>query len=67
MVYELEDDMKPIRRYYFGDQEAARKAVQAAADQSKKAYDNELTLKILATPRMETGATTIQKRAGIEK
>ena len=35
MVYELEDDMKPIRRYYLGDQEAVKKAAEAVAAQSK--------------------------------
>lgn len=35
MVYELEDDMKPIRRYYIGDQEAVKKASEAVAAQSK--------------------------------
>ena len=35
MVYEVEDDMKPIRRYYLGDQEAAKKAAEAVAAQSK--------------------------------
>jgi len=35
MVFELEDDMKPIRRYYLGDQEAAKKAAEAVAAQSK--------------------------------
>ncbi|HXX62380.1 MAG TPA: 2,3-diphosphoglycerate-dependent phosphoglycerate mutase [Bacteroidota bacterium] len=35
MVYELEDDMKPIRRYYLGDPETARKAAEAVAAQSK--------------------------------
>lgn len=37
MVYELEDDMKPIRRYYLGDLAAVEKAAQAVADQTKKA------------------------------
>jgi 2,3-bisphosphoglycerate-dependent phosphoglycerate mutase len=37
MVYELEDDMKPIRRYYLGDEESVKKSVQAVADQTKKA------------------------------
>ncbi len=36
IVYELEDDMKPIRRYYVGDQEAARKAAESVAGQAKK-------------------------------
>jgi len=35
MVYEVEDDMKPIRRYYLGDQEAVKKAAEAVAAQSK--------------------------------
>jgi 2,3-bisphosphoglycerate-dependent phosphoglycerate mutase len=35
LVYELEDDLKPIRSYYLGDQESARKAVEAVANQSK--------------------------------
>jgi 2,3-bisphosphoglycerate-dependent phosphoglycerate mutase len=35
MVYELEDDMKPIRRYYLGDPEAVKKAAEAVAAQSK--------------------------------
>ncbi len=36
MVYELEDDMKPIRRYYLGDPEKAKKASAAVAGQGKK-------------------------------
>ncbi len=36
MVYELEDDMTPIRRYYLGGQEAAEKAVRAVAGQAKR-------------------------------
>ena len=35
LVYELEDDLKPIRSYYLGDQESARKAAEAVANQSK--------------------------------
>jgi 2,3-bisphosphoglycerate-dependent phosphoglycerate mutase len=35
MVYELEDDMKPIRRYYLGDPEKAKKATAAVASQGK--------------------------------
>ncbi len=35
MVYELEDDMKPIRRYYLGDPEKAKKAMAAVASQSR--------------------------------
>ena len=37
LVYELEDDLKPIRSYYLGDQEAVEKAAKAVADQLKKA------------------------------
>ena len=36
LVYELEDDLRPIRSYYLGDPEAAKKAAQAVADQLKK-------------------------------
>ncbi len=36
LVYELENDLKPIRNYYLGDPEAAKKAAQAVADQLKK-------------------------------
>jgi 2,3-bisphosphoglycerate-dependent phosphoglycerate mutase len=36
LVYELEDDLKPVRSYYLGDPEAAKKAAQAVADQLKK-------------------------------
>lgn len=35
LVFELEDDMRPIRRYYLGDQEAARKAAEAVGKQAK--------------------------------
>ncbi|RJR43836.1 MAG: 2,3-diphosphoglycerate-dependent phosphoglycerate mutase [Desulfobacteraceae bacterium] len=35
LVYELEDDLSPIRSYYLGDQEAVAKAAQAVADQLK--------------------------------
>ncbi len=36
LVYELDDDLKPVRNYYLGDPEAAKKAAQAVADQLKK-------------------------------
>ncbi len=36
LVYELDNDLKPIRNYYLGDPEAAKKAAQAVADQLKK-------------------------------
>jgi 2,3-bisphosphoglycerate-dependent phosphoglycerate mutase len=35
LVYELEEDLRPIRSYYLGDPEAAKKAAQAVADQLK--------------------------------
>jgi 2,3-bisphosphoglycerate-dependent phosphoglycerate mutase len=35
MVYEFEKDMKPIRRYYLGDPEKAKKAMEAVASQSR--------------------------------
>jgi 2,3-bisphosphoglycerate-dependent phosphoglycerate mutase len=36
LVYELEDDLHPIRHYYLGDPEAVKKAAQAVAEQTKK-------------------------------
>jgi len=36
LVYELNDDLTPIRSYYLGDPEAVKKATDAVADQLKK-------------------------------
>ena len=36
LIYELTDDLAPIRSYYLGDPEAVAKAQQAVADQAKK-------------------------------
>lgn len=35
LVYELDDDLKPIKHYYLGDAEAAAKAAAAVANQGK--------------------------------
>ncbi|MEA2561057.1 MAG: 2,3-bisphosphoglycerate-dependent phosphoglycerate mutase [Acidobacteriota bacterium] len=35
LVYELDDGLKPIRSYYLGDPEAAKKAAEAVAKQGK--------------------------------
>ena len=35
LVYELNEDLKPIRHYYLGDPDAAAKAAAAVADQAK--------------------------------
>jgi 2,3-bisphosphoglycerate-dependent phosphoglycerate mutase len=35
MVYELEDDLTPIRRYYLGDADAVAKAMHSVASQGK--------------------------------
>jgi 2,3-bisphosphoglycerate-dependent phosphoglycerate mutase len=35
LVYELDDDLRPIRHYYLGDPEAAKKAAEAVAKQGK--------------------------------
>ena len=35
LVYELDDDLQPIRHYYLGDAEAAARAVAAVASQGK--------------------------------
>ena len=36
LVYELEDDLRPIRHFYVGDPEAVKKATQAVAGQLEK-------------------------------
>src|SRR5947209_12187548 len=36
LVYELNDDLTPIRHFYLGDPEAIERASQAVADQTKK-------------------------------
>ncbi len=36
LVYELDDALKPLKHYYLGDPEAARKAAEAVAQQGKK-------------------------------
>lgn len=35
LVYELDDDLKPLRHYYLGDEEQVAKAMQAVASQGK--------------------------------
>jgi 2,3-bisphosphoglycerate-dependent phosphoglycerate mutase len=35
LVYELNADLKPLRKYYLGDEEAVRKAAEAVANQGK--------------------------------
>jgi 2,3-bisphosphoglycerate-dependent phosphoglycerate mutase len=35
LVYELKDDLKPIRNYYLGDPEKVKKAMAAVASQGK--------------------------------
>jgi len=36
LVYELNDDLTPIRHYYLGNQDAIQKAAEAVANQLKK-------------------------------
>ena len=35
LVYELDEDLKPIKSYYLGDPDAAKKAAEAVANQAK--------------------------------
>ncbi len=37
LVYQLNDDLKPIQSFYLGDPDAVARATQAVADQTKKA------------------------------
>jgi 2,3-bisphosphoglycerate-dependent phosphoglycerate mutase len=39
LVYELHDDLTPIRHFYLGDPAAVERAAQAVADQTKKKSD----------------------------
>ena len=36
LIYELSDDLKPIRSFYLGDPEAVARATQTVANQSRK-------------------------------
>ncbi|MHB8808072.1 MAG: 2,3-diphosphoglycerate-dependent phosphoglycerate mutase [Anaerolineaceae bacterium] len=36
LVYELDDNLKPIKHYYLGDQDAVQNAINAVANQTKK-------------------------------
>ncbi len=36
LVYELDDELKPIKHYYLGDPEAVNKAINSVANQAKK-------------------------------
>ncbi|MBZ5561274.1 MAG: 2,3-diphosphoglycerate-dependent phosphoglycerate mutase [Acidobacteriia bacterium] len=36
LVYELDNDLKPLRHFYLGDPEAVKRAAQAVADQGKR-------------------------------
>jgi 2,3-bisphosphoglycerate-dependent phosphoglycerate mutase len=35
LVYELDDTLRPIRRYYIGDPEKVKQAMEAVASQGK--------------------------------
>jgi 2,3-bisphosphoglycerate-dependent phosphoglycerate mutase len=37
LVYELDDELRPLRHFYLGDPEAARKAAEAVAKQAQRA------------------------------
>ena len=37
LVYELDDDLKPLKHYYLGDPEEVKRAMEAVAKQGKKA------------------------------
>jgi 2,3-bisphosphoglycerate-dependent phosphoglycerate mutase len=36
LVYELDDELKPIRSYYLGDPEEVKRKAEAVANQAKK-------------------------------
>jgi 2,3-bisphosphoglycerate-dependent phosphoglycerate mutase len=37
LVYELDDELKPIKHYYLGDEDEIKKAEQAVKNQAKGA------------------------------
>jgi 2,3-bisphosphoglycerate-dependent phosphoglycerate mutase len=39
LVYELNDDLTPVRHFYLGDAAAVERAAQRVADQTKKRSD----------------------------
>ncbi len=39
LVYELDDDLKPIKHYYLGDPDVIAKAASAVAAQGKAKYN----------------------------
>ena len=36
LVYELDDELQPIKHYYLGDEEAIQAAINSVANQAKK-------------------------------
>jgi 2,3-bisphosphoglycerate-dependent phosphoglycerate mutase len=44
LVYELDEEIKPINKYYLGDEESVKKAMELVANQTKK---NSSNLKVL--------------------
>jgi 2,3-bisphosphoglycerate-dependent phosphoglycerate mutase len=36
LIYELDDDLKPIKHYYLGDPEVIKKAIDSVVKQTKK-------------------------------
>jgi 2,3-bisphosphoglycerate-dependent phosphoglycerate mutase len=43
LVYELDDELRPLRKYYLGDQEAAAKKAAAVANQASQGQVGKLT------------------------
>jgi 2,3-bisphosphoglycerate-dependent phosphoglycerate mutase len=35
LVYELDNQLKPVKKYYIGDEEEIKKAIESVANQSK--------------------------------
>ena len=46
LVYELDDDLKPLRHFYLGDPEAVARAAQAVADQASEKPDPDATARL---------------------
>ena len=54
LVYELDDDLKPLSNRYLGDPEAARKAAEAVAKRLSADVETGLTEAEVAASRLES-------------
>ena len=66
LVYELDDDLKPRGSRYLGDQEAARKAAEAVAQQARAAGFSDSRRRPRRRPKPTTDGRRAARRCRIE-